>query len=93
MAYDPRNQWVLFPNKKGDNPKRPDYRGEITIEGKVYEIAGWKRTSTDGKVRLSGTVKPKEAPKEQDRSADQPSQAHPQPAPGSRPQDDEDVPF
>lgn len=86
MAFDPQNNWVLFPNKKGDNPKRPDYRGTVKIDGKEFELAGWKRTSEDGKVRLSGTVKPREAKKPD------PAPASEFP-PGSKADQDEDVPF
>ena len=31
---------VLFKNDKGDNPKRPDYRGSITVAGVDYNISG-----------------------------------------------------
>ena len=33
----------LFRNDKGDNPKRPDYRGHCEIRGVKLEIAGWLR--------------------------------------------------
>jgi len=31
----------LWPNDKGDNEKRPDMRGTVTIDGKKYSISGW----------------------------------------------------
>jgi len=31
----------LFPNDKGDNEKRPDMRGTVTIDGKKYSISAW----------------------------------------------------
>jgi uncharacterized protein (DUF736 family) len=41
--YD--NSGVLFKNDKGDNPKRPDYRGSIAVAGVDYNISGWIRES------------------------------------------------
>ena len=29
--FDPNMRGVLFKNDKGDNPKRPDYRGSIAV--------------------------------------------------------------
>ena len=31
----------LFPNDNGDNDKRPDMRGTVTIDGKKYSISAW----------------------------------------------------
>jgi len=55
---------VLFKNDKGDNAKRPDYRGDLSIGGVTYEIAGWIKGGAKGKF-MSLSVKPKEAPQEQ----------------------------
>ncbi len=42
MAYEPKDgSGALFKNDKGDNPSRPDYRGDIMLGGVVYEISGW----------------------------------------------------
>jgi len=32
---------ALFRNDKGDNPARPDYRGNCTIDSKFYRISAW----------------------------------------------------
>lgn len=55
MAYSHNNnEGSLFVNDKGGNERRPDYRGSILIEGKLYDLAGWKTTAkTTGKVFLS----------------------------------------
>lgn len=53
MAYDNTNTGALFINDKGDNEKRPDYRGKVNIEGTEYSVSGWKRTSQTGKPYLS----------------------------------------
>lgn len=42
MAYEPKDgSGALFKNDKGDNPARPDYRGELMVGGVVYEISAW----------------------------------------------------
>jgi hypothetical protein len=97
MAYDTRNTFILSPNNKGDNPKRPDWRGTVNIDGKEYELSGWTRQKRDGTGSfISGPVKPKE--KKADPGAYQPPAdgfaAPPRPAPAPRPADsEEDVPF
>lgn len=97
-------EFIVSQNDKGDNPKRPDYRGEVKIMGKVYELAAWKRTKqgTDRKF-VSGKLKLKE-PKDDpgayqgdsgpSSASNAPASSHPgrsQPAPAVDP--DEDVPF
>lgn len=44
---------VLFNNNKATNPKAPNIKGECTIGGKVYEIAGWRNTSKAGNTYYS----------------------------------------
>ena len=39
--YDNELTFRLFKNDKGDNPKRPDYRGEVQIGGVEYKLSGW----------------------------------------------------
>jgi hypothetical protein len=57
--FDDELRGVLFQNDKGENPKRPDYRGTIQIEGVKYELSGWKRTSAKGQPFLSLSVSEK----------------------------------
>ena len=58
--YD--NSGVLFKNDKGDNPKRPDYRGSIAVAGVDYNISGWIRESKkSGDKFLSLKVEAKDA--------------------------------
>lgn len=40
---------ALFRNDKGDNPKRPDYRGDVMIAGVKYKLAGWVKECSKGK--------------------------------------------
>ena len=56
---------VLFNNDKGDNEKRPDIKGELTIEGVTQQLAAWKNTSANGNVYYRLTAeKPKESAEE-----------------------------
>lgn len=47
------NTGALFLNDKATNPKAPAYKGKVTVEGKAYDIAGWKQQTRDGKTYLS----------------------------------------
>lgn len=47
------NSGALFLNDKATNPKAPTYKGKATVEGKAYDIAGWKQQTRDGKTYLS----------------------------------------
>ena len=61
MAYELRdNSGTLFKNDKGDNPKRPDYRGDMLVEGTLYELSAWIKEGNKGKF-MSLSCKPKEA--------------------------------
>jgi uncharacterized protein (DUF736 family) len=53
--YEKRdNSGALFKNdKKGDNEKAPDYKGQGTIDGGDYWFAGWRKTSEKGTQYLS----------------------------------------
>jgi uncharacterized protein (DUF736 family) len=52
-TYDNTNTGALFPNDKGDNPKRPDFKGTINVGGTDYNVAGWRKESKNGKKFLS----------------------------------------
>lgn len=58
--YDNENRGVLFENDKGDNPKRPDYKGSINVEGKEYWLSMWEKVSKANQSYYSLTVEPKE---------------------------------
>lgn len=48
--YDNRSGGVLFENDKGDNPRRPDYKGSWTdANGKVWDLACWVKEGRKGK--------------------------------------------
>ena len=87
-TYQPKEgSGSLFKNDKGDNPNRPDYRGDICIEGVVYSLSAWIKegregTRMEGKkfMSLSATPKPATQPAAY---ADAPTPA-PAPAPAPR---------
>lgn len=61
-GYDNEGKFVLFRNDKGDNPKRPDYRGSFVLDGVEFELSGWIRESKkDGSKFISGDVTEKKA--------------------------------
>ena len=62
--YDNTNSFALFKNDKGDNESRPDYTGNVTLEGgKEMRMAAWIKTSQSGLKFLSGRLsEPQEKP-------------------------------
>lgn len=76
MAYQPKEgSGALFRNDKGDNPARPDYRGDIMLNGVLYEVSGWlKPLPSDASKRfMSLSGKPKQG--QQARQPEPPRQA------------------
>jgi hypothetical protein len=65
-SYDDEKRGVLFKNDKGDNERRPDYRGKATLEGKEYKLSAWIREPKSGGAKfMSITFEPADAPREQ----------------------------
>lgn len=65
MAYQPKdNSGALFKNDKGDNPSRPDYRGDLMVGGVLYEISAWIKPlpSNAEKRFMSLSARVKQAP-------------------------------
>ena len=53
MAYQQKEgQGSLFNNEK-QKDRQPDFKGTIMIKGVLYDIAGWNRTSQNGREYLS----------------------------------------
>lgn len=57
--YDNEKKIALFKNDKGDNPKRPDYRGTLTVNGVEYKASLWIRQDKKGNDYLNGTIEVK----------------------------------
>ncbi len=63
---DNRSSGALFKHDKGDNPKRPDYKGTYTdANGNEFWVSAWVKTDKNGKSYLSFNTQPKEAKTEQ----------------------------
>ena len=91
MAYQPKEgSGALFKNDKGDNPARPDYRGDLMVEGVLYEISAWiKPLPSDATKRfMSLSAKPKQAKQAPPPQRSQPRQQH-----RAADMDDDSVPF
>jgi hypothetical protein len=76
--FDKTNTWTLNKNDKGDNERRPDYRGTVNIDGVEYTLSGWVREGAKGKF-ISGPVELKKDEK--------------QPAKATAGDDDDLIPF
>ena len=84
--YDNNLSGVLFKNDKGDNEKRPDYKGSAEIEGVQYWVSAWIRDGAKGKfMSMKYERKDKQA-------ADKPAASAPVASSGYGSVDD-DVPF
>ena len=95
-TYQPKDMsGSLFKNDKGENPSRPDYRGDICINGQVYSLSAWIKdgrpgTKMEGRKFMSLSAQPK-----QDSYAPAPAAAEyapsPAPAPARMTQDQRDA--
>lgn len=63
------NSGVLFRNDKRENEKAPNYKGNITVDGKDYWLSAWVKEGKSGKF-MGLAVSPKEEykPKTSERS-------------------------
>lgn len=94
MAYELKEgQGSLFKNEK-QNDRQPDFRGHIMVGGTIYDVAGWQRTSQNGKEYISLQAA---LPRER---TDAPAQQYQAPAPAPAPSADDfketvvdDLPF
>lgn len=60
--YDDTNKGVLFDNKyKEEGDRKPDYTGNINVEGKEYKIKSWKNVSRNGNPYISIQLEDPEA--------------------------------
>lgn len=73
MAYEHKpGDFALFKNDKGDNEKRPDYRGEgLDPNGKPVEIACWIKQGKKGKFMSCKMTPHRDAPKAKQGTVDE----------------------
>ena len=57
MSDNKINTGVLFKNNKKESEKHPDYKGEVNVDGQIYELAMWSRTSQNGTDYFSVAIK------------------------------------
>ena len=95
--YDNERKVAIFKNQKGDNPKRPDYRGTMTLGGIEYKLSLWLRKSQKGEHYMQGSVEEakRDTPPEMRPGWNAPLPAPPpaQPAANAQQTADEDIPF
>jgi hypothetical protein len=60
MSYDNTNKGALFKNDKGGNEKRPDYRGDLNVDGVEYRLSAWIKKSKGGMNYMSLSVEQKD---------------------------------
>jgi len=53
------NSGVLFRSVKNDTGDQPDYKGNITVDGKSYWISAWLKEGKSGQF-IGLAVRPKE---------------------------------
>ena len=57
MSFEMKEgQGSLFKAKEKKNEKSPDYTGKVMVNGKILQIAGWKKTTKDGEGWLSLSI-------------------------------------
>ena len=69
--WDNTNRGVLFPNDKKGNEARPDYTGDINVEGVEYRLSAWNKRSKTGSSFLSISIQKKDG--QQQRPAQKPA--------------------
>lgn len=59
--YDNKFRGALFKNDKGDNPSRPDYKGNYTDgDGNEFYVSAWIKESKKGDKFMSLSMEAKE---------------------------------
>jgi len=89
MAQQKDNAGALFKNDKGDNERRPDYRGPLMVNGTEGELAAWLTESKNGQKYMSLKWQPKD---DKPQANSDRAQQGPQEQPGGGDLDDE-IPF
>jgi len=54
------NTVMLFPVKNKKDAKSPSMSGKVNVDGKIFDITVWTKTSQKDVKFLSGVVKPEE---------------------------------
>ena len=94
--YDNTNRGAIWKNDKKQTEKHPDFKGDLNIEGVIYNVSAWKRKADANPKAplLSFSVSKREVPQEVKQAAmhsNHGRQSAPQTMPD--PFDDQDIPF
>jgi hypothetical protein len=98
MSYDNTNRGAIWKNEKKETEKHPDFKGDLNIDGVIYNVSAWKR-KPDANPKaplLSFSVSKREMPQEVRQAAMHSNHGRPtpQPAPAYDDFDDSgDLPF
>lgn len=96
MAYEQKdNRGGLWKNEDKLSDKHPDFKGNITVDGKQYYLSGWKRApdANPKAPALSVAVTLKEVQQQQKATADQYAAQKGFQEPKDQDGFDDDIPF
>lgn len=62
MSYSNENRGSIWPNKKKETEKHPDFTGTLNVEGVEFWVSAWKRKpdANPNAPSLTFIVKPKD---------------------------------
>ena len=62
MSYNNDNRGAIWGNDKKETETQPDFKGNLTVEGKEYFVSAWKRKegANPKAPALSFSIQPKE---------------------------------
>lgn len=85
MAYQKKDGDIAIFRENSPNPKAPQWKGDALINGVVYQVAFWEKSST----MLAGSIKVK------GQGCNKQSVSQTKPTPTTKPidMDDSDVPW
>lgn len=72
------NKGTAFTNDKTKDTQ-PDFKGELNVEGKIYQLAVWKKMAKNNKPYLSISIEDKSKRMTDDQLANIAKPAEPQP--------------
>ena len=98
MSYDNTNRGAIWKNEKKETEKHPDFKGDLNIDGVIYNVSAWKRKADANPKAplLSFSVSKREMPQEVKQAAMHSNHGRrpaPQPAPAYDDFEDSTLPF
>jgi hypothetical protein len=95
MSYDNNNRGAIWKNEKKETDKHPDFKGDLNIDGVIYNVSAWKRKADANPKAplLSFSVSKREMPQEVKQAAMHSNHGRQAPQTMPDPFDDQDIPF